>query len=304
MLVEYEDENRPGAGEKAIDNKGGGKGQWKGDGGGKSWGSGKQQGPVKVFFKNLLFETPGGFMMKLFKTFGRVVEFDLWKGPDGRSKGMGTVEFASHAEAREALEQLNGAEVDGRVITCDFDDPSRQESGKGRASDGSGGGGGKGSKGSSSSAGGPCKVFFKNILFETPEDFMHGLFKKFGFVENFNMFRHPDGHPKGMGMVEYRTPNQARDAVTGLHGAEVDGSVITVELEDPDRARSSSSADKGDGKGQAGPGGGTKRAFFKNCLFETTAGFLLKKFKQYGHVVHLDLWVGQEGRSRGMGTVE
>merc|ERR1719277_1958758 len=146
MLVEEEDENRPGAGEKAIDNKGGDhkggghkgggcKGQWKGDSG-KSWGSGgKQQGPVKVFFKNLLFETPGGFMMKLFKTFGRVVEFDLWKGPDGRSKGMGTVEFASHAEAREAIQQLDGAEVDGRVIACSFDDPSRQESAKGSKGD-------------------------------------------------------------------------------------------------------------------------------------------------------------------------
>jgi len=264
---------------------------WKGDGkGGKGEGKG-HSGSRKVFFKNVLFETPEGFLESLFRQYGTVREFIMFKSPDGRSKGLGTVEFARASEAATAIEELDGAEVDGRVIGVA---PDRSDDGP---------------RGPPAPAAGAvtCRVFFKNVLFETPGPFLHGLFKRHGFVVDFHLWKGPEGRSRGMGTVDYRHPSEARAAVVALGGAEVDGRIMTVELEDPQRAaereaREAGGRSAGKGGGKAGAGG--HKVFFKNALFETTPGFLLGKFKRFGYVLNLDVWKHPDGRSKGQGTVE
>jgi RNA recognition motif-containing protein len=52
-----------------------------------------------------------------FKSTGLdVVRADIMTSHDGRSKGCGLVEFASLAEASQALETLNNTEIKGRAI--------------------------------------------------------------------------------------------------------------------------------------------------------------------------------------------
>lgn len=47
--------------------------------------------------------------------------FDLWRTPEGRSKGVGSVVFKKAAEAHAAVSELNGAEVDGRIISVEIE---------------------------------------------------------------------------------------------------------------------------------------------------------------------------------------
>jgi len=319
MHVEMEDPTRSNPSGKGDDAKGAGKGGF--DKGGGKGARDHGGGPHQLFFKNVLFETTHGYLTGLFRKHGFVVNVDLHKRPDGRSFGEGTVEYGSAAEAAAALAALDGFEVDGRPMSLmPFDSPERErgssslEKGKGSKGDGKAGkeayGGGKDSgKGAS----GTCRVFFKNLLFETPQSFMLDLFKEHGFVKEFFLRRDLQGNSKGSGVCEYDHPAAARRAVEKLNGAEVDGRAMSVELEDPSR-----------GKGGGGGGGGSgpeprsaayvppvakgplasSRVFFKNILYETPEDFVINLFKQHGYVVDYTFFTTNEGRSKGMGRVD
>ena len=56
----------------------------------------------------------------------------------GRSKGFGFVEMSSQSEAEEAIQKLNGTNLDGRSLTVNEAKPQQPRSG------GGGGGGGYG----------------------------------------------------------------------------------------------------------------------------------------------------------------
>ena len=64
----------------------------------------------------------------------------------GRSKGFGFVEMGSREEGEEAIEALNGVEVNGRALTVNEARPREERSG--------GGGGGRGGFGGGSRGGG------------------------------------------------------------------------------------------------------------------------------------------------------
>ena len=56
-------------------------------------------------------------LQRLFEAVGRVVNCDVvTDGTTRMSKAIGFVEMATEAEARRAIDQLNGKELAGRVI--------------------------------------------------------------------------------------------------------------------------------------------------------------------------------------------
>ncbi len=57
----------------------------------------------------------------------------------GRSRGFGFVEMSSQSEAEEAIQKMNGTELEGRNLTVNEAKPQQERSGGG----GRGGGGGR-----------------------------------------------------------------------------------------------------------------------------------------------------------------
>eukprot|EP00873_Tetraselmis_striata_P011030 jgi/Tetstr1/431294/TSEL_020988.t1 len=53
----------------------------------------------------------------LMATAGQVAHTDIIQDPTGRSKGYGTVVFATPADAKNAIQTMNGAELEGRIVT-------------------------------------------------------------------------------------------------------------------------------------------------------------------------------------------
>ena len=68
----------------------------------------------------------------------------------GRSRGFGFVEMSSQTEAEEAIQKLNGSDLDGRSLTVNEAKPQQPRSGGG----GGGGGGGYGGGGGGGGGGG------------------------------------------------------------------------------------------------------------------------------------------------------
>ena len=87
---------------------------------------------AKVFVGNLSFRTTKEELTELLAPAGPVV--DVYMPADrttGKPRGFAFVEFATKAEAEEAIRQLNGRDVGGRALKVNLaeDRPQRRPSG-------------------------------------------------------------------------------------------------------------------------------------------------------------------------------
>jgi RNA recognition motif-containing protein len=95
----------------------------------------------KLYVGNLPYSATESALSDKFAAFGSVESCKLIIDRDtGRSKGFGFVEMASNAEAQAAIDNLNGADYDGRPMKVNEAKPQEKSSG-GRGRGGYGGGG-------------------------------------------------------------------------------------------------------------------------------------------------------------------
>ena len=86
----------------------------------------------KLYVGNLGYTTTSATLSELFGAIGEVLSVNLITDRmTGRSKGFAFVEMAEHAAALEAIDQLNGREVDGRSIKVAEARPRRDDRGGG-----------------------------------------------------------------------------------------------------------------------------------------------------------------------------
>lgn len=72
---------------------------------------------TKLFIGSLPFSTTSEELKGIFAKAGNVVEANVVMDKmTGRSRGFGFVEMGSEEEAKKAIAELNGTEVDGRKI--------------------------------------------------------------------------------------------------------------------------------------------------------------------------------------------
>ena len=103
---------------------------------------------MKLYVGNLSFHTTETDLQDLFGSVGTVDSCRIITDRDtGRSRGFGFVEFASDAEGRAAIDQMNGKEVDGRALTVNEAKPQENRGGGGGGGRGGGRGGFGGGRG-------------------------------------------------------------------------------------------------------------------------------------------------------------
>ena len=72
---------------------------------------------VKLFVGSLPFATTSDQLREMFAKVGQVVEANVVTDKmTGRSRGFGFVEMVSDEDAKKAIGELNGSEVEGRKI--------------------------------------------------------------------------------------------------------------------------------------------------------------------------------------------
>lgn len=71
-----------------------------------------------MYVSNLGFHTSDDDLRKLFEPFGQVTSAKVINDREtGRSRGFGFVEMNSDSEAAQAMEKLNGKDIEGRMIS-------------------------------------------------------------------------------------------------------------------------------------------------------------------------------------------
>jgi cold-inducible RNA-binding protein len=97
---------------------------------------------TRLYVGNLPYSYTDTDMERAFSAFGSVSSVKVMMDRDsGRSKGFGFVEMSSEAEAKAAIEGLNGQDVGGRGLVVNEAKPMED---RGPRTGGYGGGGGGG----------------------------------------------------------------------------------------------------------------------------------------------------------------
>ena len=98
---------------------------------------------MKLYVGNLPFSTDDSQLRSLFEAHGEVVSASIVMDRDtGRPRGFGFVEMSDDNQAKQAIEAMNGQQVDGRATVVNEAKPRESRGGFGGGGGGRGGGGG------------------------------------------------------------------------------------------------------------------------------------------------------------------
>ncbi|MFN3190930.1 MAG: RNA recognition motif domain-containing protein [Aureliella sp.] len=93
---------------------------------------------MNIYVGNLSFNATAADLEQAFGEYGEVTSVNIIQDRDtGRSRGFAFVEMSDAAQAKEAIEQVNLREIDGRCVTVNEARPREDRRG------GGGGGGGR-----------------------------------------------------------------------------------------------------------------------------------------------------------------
>jgi cold-inducible RNA-binding protein len=82
------------------------------------------------------------------------------------------------------------------------------------------------------------KLFVGNLSFDTTENDLQDAFAKFGSVTEANlMMDRMTNRPRGFAFVTMSSPDEAQAAIAGLHGRDLGGRALTVNVAKPREER-------------------------------------------------------------------
>jgi RNA recognition motif-containing protein len=106
------------------------------------------------------------------------------------------------------------------------------------------------------------KLFVGNLSFQTTENELQDAFAAHGTVVEANlMMDRMTGRPRGFGFVTMSTPEEAQKAIDALHGKDLGGRALTVNIARPREERSGGGGGGGGYRGGGGGGGGGRRDY-------------------------------------------
>jgi len=233
------------------------------------------EGHNELFVKNLGWNTSEDGLATFFGTWGTVTKVKiLTNKEDGRSKGIGFVEFSSNEEAAAALAQMGSLNLDGRDIQVNYSGqkpPSTFGAGAGQGSYGAKpayGGSSQGGYGGSSQGGDKHTCFIGNLPFKVSEQQIRNLLSGCGPIDSVRIAMDKEtGKMKGFAHVDFGTADSVTAAVA-MNGAELDGRQLKI---DPSQGKTGGAGGRGGfgggrGGGRGGFGGGRGGSFGGNPM--------------------------------------
>lgn len=146
-------------------------------------------------------------------------------------------------------------------------------------------------------------IFIGNLTYNTTPEDLKEYFGKIGEVRRADIIT-SRGHHRGMGTVEFNNSTDVETAIRECDGALLNGRTIFVRQDNPPPSEMSRS------QSNNGPPPPPKRAhdegyevFVAQLPFSVNWQELKDMFKPCGDVLHADVVIDRDGKSRGFGTV-
>jgi polyadenylate-binding protein len=125
----------------------------------------------------------------------------------GKSKGFGTIQFSKHQEALKAIDEFNGADLDGRTIEVRWDKGPSQKQRKVLSS----------KKADVVPVDSNC-LFVGNLSWTTTSEELVDLFSTVGKVIDGQVITAANGKSRGYGIVTLSTVSEAKLAQEKFNG--------------------------------------------------------------------------------------
>jgi RNA recognition motif-containing protein len=110
---------------------------------------------MNIYISNLSYSIESSDLTELFEEYGQVTSAKVITDREtGRSRGFAFVEMANDEEGQKAIDELNQAEYDGKVISVAIARPKTEGDRGPRRNFGGGGGGNRGGNGGGGYRGG------------------------------------------------------------------------------------------------------------------------------------------------------
>lgn len=155
---------------------------------------------------------------------------------DGKSRGMGLVEFETIDQASAAMQALNGSSLDGRMINVRESRPAppggrpvRERSERPERGER----GDRGERTERPPAVPGATLYVANLNYRTRWQDLKDHFKAAGNVERATVATTPDGKSRGFGFVQFSSAEEARDAMDRMQGSELGEREIRVDVHQP-----------------------------------------------------------------------
>lgn len=166
----------------------------------------RKSGIGNVFVKNLPKEINSKSLQEIFSQFGKILSCIVSTGKDDNgniiSNGYGFVQFENPESAEAAINELNNKylnQVQIQVVPykTKTERPSKSKDEF-------------------------TNVYVKNLPISYDNDALKKLFEKYGEIQNAAIQLDPEGKSKGFGFVNFNNPEDAKKAVDGLNGKNID----------------------------------------------------------------------------------
>lgn len=184
----------------------------------------KTQTPATIFVGRLSWSIDDEWLKNEFEPIGGVVSARVMyeRGTD-RSRGYGYVDFEDISFAEKAIEEMQGKEIDGRPINVDMSTSKPANPNAER------------SKRFGDVPSEPSDtLFLGNLSFGVERDNLYELFGKYGEIISVRIPTHPETEqPKGFGYVQYSNIDDAKKALEGLQGEQIDNRPVRLDYSTP-----------------------------------------------------------------------
>jgi len=186
---------------------------------------GREASPTwtNVFVKNLAKSVDDNKLAEMFSAFGPITSAILMKDENGASKGFGFINFANHPDAQNAVNEVNGKEIDGLQVFVGraqkkgerekelkdmFEKLKRERMSKYQG----------------------VNLYVKNLEETVDDAKLRQEFSACGTITSAKVMRDDKGASKGFGFVCFSTPDEATKAVTEMNGKMLGAKPIYVAL--------------------------------------------------------------------------
>ncbi|KAI5850066.1 hypothetical protein BZA05DRAFT_67961 [Tricharina praecox] len=172
-----------------------------------------------VFVQQLAARLRSKELIAFFEKVGPVKEAQIVKDRvSGRSKGVGYVEFKDEASVQKAI-QLTGQRLLGIPVIAQLTEAEKNRQARVNATE------------SNSANQVPFhRLYVGNIHFSITEADLTNVFEPFGELEFVQLQKEDSGRSRGYGFVQFRDPNNAREALEKMNGFDLAGRPIRVGL--------------------------------------------------------------------------
>ncbi|XP_070806209.1 polyadenylate-binding protein 4 isoform X1 [Pituophis catenifer annectens] len=177
---------------------------------------------TNVYIKNFGDEMDDERLKDLFSNYGKTLSVKVMTDPAGKSKGFGFVSFEKHEEANKAVEEMNGKDINGKIVFVGRAQKKveRQAELKRRFEQ---------LKQERISRYQGVNLYIKNLDDTIDDEKLRKEFSPFGSITSAKVMLE-DGRSKGFGFVCFSSPEEATKAVTEMNGRIVGSKPLYVAL--------------------------------------------------------------------------